>query len=404
MKVLVINAGSSSVKYQLIDMTTETLIAKGLCEKIGIAPGSGHMKHSPQNGKPAYEVEIALPTHTDAIKAVLEKLVSPEFGVVSSLSDIGAVGHRVLNGGPKYAESALVDASVIKDIEYFIPLGPLHNPHNLSGIRACIGAMPGVPQVATFDTSFHQTMPDYAYTYAIPYKYQEKYHIRRYGFHGTSHKYVSQEAVKLLGAKAENTRIITCHLGNGSSLAAIRGGKCIDTSMGLTPLEGVPMGTRSGSIDPAIVEYIADSEKLTVAETLHLLNHESGVLGISGVSSDFREIEAVAENGGEPLYARANLALKVFYYNVMKYLASYYGALGGADAIVFTAGLGENSAEARAEITKPLAGLGISLDPEKNKVRGTVDITGNGSKVRIFTIPTNEELMIARDTKAIVER
>jgi len=414
MIVLVINAGSSSVKYQVIDMTTETLIAKGLCEKIAVSDGSGHIKHSPQNGKAVWEADIALPNHVVAIKKVLELLACEEYGVVSSLSEIGAVGHRVLNGGAKYSKSALVTDEVIKDIEAFIPLGPLHNPHNLSGIRACIEAMPGVPQIATFDTSFHATMPDYAYTYGIPYEYTEKYMIRRYGFHGTSHRYISEEAAKRIGYP-KNSKIITCHLGNGSSLAAVLDGKVIDTSMGLTPLEGMPMGTRSGSIDPAIVEFLANNENWTVSETLKVLNNKSGLLGVSGVSSDFRDVEFVAGDRRSPnpellekaqdakYIMRSKLALNIFYYNVSKIAASYFAVLGGADAFVFTAGLGENSPETREAITDRLAALGITIDKEANKSRGDKDITGKDSKTKVFVIPTNEELIIARDTKAIVE-
>jgi len=361
-----------------------------------------------------WEADVRLPNHTAAIKKVLELLESPEYGVVTSLSEIGAVGHRVLNGGPKYSKSALVTDEVIRDIEEFIPLGPLHNPHNLSGIRACIEAMEGVPQVATFDTSFHATLPSYAYTYAIPYEYTQKYKIRRYGFHGTSHRFVSEKTIELLGSP-EHSRIITCHLGNGSSLAAILDGKVMDTSMGLTPLEGMPMGTRSGSIDPAIVEFLSSNEKWTVSETLKVLNNESGILGVSGVSSDFRDVEFVAGDHRKPnasleekakdpgFITRSRLALQMFYYNVAKIAASYYAILGGADALVFTAGLGENSPETRDEITKILGCLGISIDQDKNKTRGEVDITGKDSHTRVLVVPTNEELIIARDTKVIVE-
>ena len=314
------------------------------------------------------------------------------------MSEIDAVGHRVLHGGQKFSESVLVDEKVIAAIEECIPLGPLHNPANLMGIHACEEVMPGVPQVAVFDTAFHQSMPKSSYVYAIPYEYYEKYGVRRYGFHGTSHRYVSAKAIELLGGKAEGTKIITCHLGNGSSLAAVKDGKCFDTSMGLTPLAGVPMGTRSGSMDPAIVEFIANHDNLTPSETLTMLNKKSGVLGISGVSSDFRDLDEAAAAGND----RAQLALDIFAYNVKKYIGSYVAALGGADAIVFTAGVGENSAEMRAKITEGLEYLGIEIDQEKNAVRGTVDITGAGSKVKVFVIPTNEELVIASDTEEIV--
>ncbi|MDR3210168.1 MAG: acetate kinase [Oscillospiraceae bacterium] len=403
MKVLVINAGSSSLKYQLIDMDTEGVIAKGICERIGDTAEPGKLKHEPKNGKPKYELDRTIADHDEAIALVLATLTSEQHGVVERLDEIGAVGHRVLTGGPKYSRSVLVDDSVIADIEAFIPLGPLHNPANLDGIRACQKAMPNVPQVATFDTSFHQTMPEPAYIYAIPYEYYEKHHVRRYGFHGTSHRYVSEEAIKLLGGKADGTKIITCHCGNGSSIAAILGGKCVDTSMGLTPLEGVPMGTRSGSIDPAIIEFVANQEGLTRQEIFEVLNKKSGVLGVSGVNSDFRFVEAAASDPTHPNQHRAQLALEIFYYNVMKYIASYYAVLGGADAIVFTAGLGENSPELREHVVGQLArALPVSIDAAKNNTRGTVDITGRDSKTRVFIIPTNEELVIARDTKSLV--
>ncbi|MDR0445940.1 MAG: acetate kinase [Oscillospiraceae bacterium] len=402
MNVLIINAGSSSLKYQMFDMKTEEVVAKGICERIGI---DGHLKHTPiSNGKPVFDEDITLPTHSEAITAVLDKLTGAEHGVVASLSEIGAVGHRVLHGGQSFSESVLIDDAVIKAINDNIPLGPLHNPANLMGINACLSAMPGVPQVAVFDTAFHQTMPEKAFIYAIPYSYYEKYNVRRYGFHGTSHRYVSAEAVKMLGGKAEGTRVITCHLGNGSSIAAVRDGKCVDTSMGMTPLEGLPMGTRSGSIDPAIIEFVANHEGLTREEVFDVLNKKSGVLGISGVSSDFRDIESAAADPSHPLSRRSQLALDVFRYNVAKYIGSYMAALGGADAIVFTAGLGENSAELREAVTDQLRGLGVTIDRDKNKARGKLlDITGEGSTVRVFIIPTNEELVIARDTKSIVE-
>ncbi|MDR0917240.1 MAG: acetate kinase [Oscillospiraceae bacterium] len=413
MKVLVINCGSSSVKYQVFDMEDERVIAKGICEKIAVSEGSGHIKHTPQNGKPTFNEDIALPNHTVAIKKVLSLLGSEEYGVVANLSEIGAVGHRVLNGGPKYATSVVVTQEVIEDIKRFIPLGPLHNPHNLSGINACFEAMPGVAQVATFDTSFHATMPEHAFTYAIPYEYTQKHNIRRYGFHGTSHRYVSERAIEKLGGKP-NSRVVTLHLGNGSSLAAIRDGKVIDTSMGLTPLEGVPMGTRSGSIDPAVVEFIADKEGFSVGEVLKVLNNESGIYGVSGVSSDFRDVEFVAgdqrspnpdlaEQAADPeLARRSKLALEIFYYNVAKIAASYIAVLGGADAIVFTAGLGENSPETRERIIAYLAAFGVTVNVEENAKRGEIEITGADSKVRVFVIPTNEELVIARDTNALV--
>ena len=391
MNILVINAGSSSLKYQLINMDKNDVIAKGLCERIGIG---GHLKH---NGKAEFDADMSFPTHVEAIEAVIEKLVSEEYGVISSMEEIDAVGHRVLHGGHKFSGSVLINDAVKAAIEECIPLGPLHNPANLMGINACEKAMPGVPQVAVFDTAFHQTMPEEAYMYAIPYEYYEKDNVRRYGFHGTSHRYISAEAIKLLGG-AEGTKIITCHLGNGSSLAAVKDGKCVDTSMGLTPLEGVPMGTRSGSIDPAIVEFIANKEGISVTDTLNMLNKKSGVAGISGVSSDFRDIKAAANEGNH----RAQLALDMFAYAVKKYIGSYAAAMGGVNCIVFTAGVGENTPFFREQMLEGLEFMGIEIDKEANNVRGTVDITGKNSKVKIFVIPTNEELAIALDTKEIV--
>ena len=397
MNILVINAGSSSLKYQLFDMETKEIKAKGLCERIGI---DGKFTYKPQvEGKETISAaDVPMPTHSEAIQAVLSALVDEKNGVLKSMKEIDAVGHRVLHGGQKFSESVLINDAVIEAIKECIPLGPLHNPANLMGIEACAEVMPGVPQVAVFDTAFHQSMPKSSYVYAIPYEYYEKYGVRRYGFHGTSHRYVSAQAIELLGGKAEGTRIITCHLGNGSSMAAVKDGKCFDTSMGLTPLEGVPMGTRSGSMDPAIVEFIANKEGISVSETLTMLNKKSGVLGVSGVSSDFRDLDAAAAEGNE----RAQLALDIFAYSVKKYIGSYTAALGGVDAVVFTAGLGENSAEMRAKIVDGLEYLGIEIDAEKNAKRGTVDITGANSKVKVFVIPTNEELVIAMDTQEIV--
>ena len=397
MNILVINAGSSSLKYQLLNPETGDLLAKGLCERIGI---DGKFTYKPQvEGKETISAaDVPMPTHSEAIQAVLSALVDEKNGVLKSMKEIDAVGHRVLHGGQKFSESVLINDAVIEAIKECIPLGPLHNPANLMGIEACAEVMPGVPQVAVFDTAFHQSMPKSSYVYAIPYEYYEKYGVRRYGFHGTSHRYVSAQAIELLGGKAEGTRVITCHLGNGSSMAAVKDGKCFDTSMGLTPLEGVPMGTRSGSMDPAIVEFIANKEGISVSETLTMLNKKSGVLGVSGVSSDFRDLDAAAAEGNE----RAQLALDIFAYSVKKYIGSYTAALGGVDAVVFTAGLGENSAEMRAKIVEGLEYLGIEIDAEKNAKRGTVDITGANSKVKVFVIPTNEELVIAMDTQEIV--
>ena len=398
MNVLVINAGSSSLKYQLFDMETETVAAKGICERIGI---DGRIKHTPLlNGKPVFKADIHLPTHSEAINVVIEKLTSKDYGVIDSLKEIGAVGHRVVHGGEKFSESVLIDDSVIAAITECIPLGPLHNPANLMGIKACQKIMPGVPQVAVFDTAFHQTMPEHAYIYPIPYAYYEKYGIRRYGFHGTSHRYVSKKALEVLGIPEEGSRLITCHLGNGSSLAAIKNGKSIDTTMGLTPLEGLPMGTRSGNIDPAIIETMANCEDLSLHQIMGVLNRDSGVMGISGISSDFRDLEDAALEGNK----RAILALDCFNYSASKFIGSYLAAMGGADAIVFTAGLGENGPLTRSGIIRTLNGLGIYIDEEKNDFKGKLrDITGEGSIVKVLVIPTDEELVIARDTKEIVE-
>ncbi len=398
MKILVINAGSSSLKYQLFDMDNESIIAKGLCERIGI---DGHLKHTPMvDGKPVFDEDMAFPTHSEAITAVLDKLVSAEYGVVASMDEINAVGHRVLHGGMKFTASQLVTEDVKAAIRECFPLGPLHNPANLMGIEACEKIMPGVPQVAVFDTAFHQTMPASSYMYAIPYKYYEENQVRRYGFHGTSHRYVSAEAIRVMGLEAKGSKIITCHLGNGSSLAAVKDGKCFDTSMGLTPLEGVPMGTRSGDLDPAVVEFITNLEGCTVSETLTMLNKKSGVLAVSGVSSDFRDLDNAVEEGNE----RAKLALDMFNYNVKKYIGSYAAAMGGVDGIVFTAGVGENSASVREACCEGLEYMGVKLDKEANNCRGKLQkISAEDSKVQVYVIPTNEELVIARDAKAIVE-
>ena len=398
MKILVINAGSSSLKYQLFDMDNESIIAKGLCERIGI---DGHLKHTPMvDGKPVFDEDMAFPTHSEAITAVLDKLVSAEYGVVASMDEINAVGHRVLHGGMKFTASQLVTEDVKAAIRECFPLGPLHNPANLMGIEACEKIMPGVPQIAVFDTAFHQTMPASSYMYAIPYKYYEENQVRRYGFHGTSHRYVSAEAIRVMGLETEGSKIITCHLGNGSSLAAVKDGKCFDTSMGLTPLEGVPMGTRSGDLDPAVVEFITNLEGCTVSETLTMLNKKSGVLAVSGVSSDFRDLDNAVEEGNE----RAKLALDMFNYAVKKYIGSYAAAMGGVDGIVFTAGVGENSASVREACCEGLEYMGVKIDKEANNCRGKLQkISTEDSKVQVYVIPTNEELVIARDAKAIVE-
>jgi acetate kinase len=397
MKILVINAGSSSLKYQLFDMDTEKVLAKGLCERIGI---DGHIKHSPlSGGKSVLEKELAMPTHSEAMQAVLDLLVSPEYGVVSSVGEIGAVGHRVLHGGMEFTKSCIVDDVCVAAIKRCIPLGPLHNPANLMGIQACQAVMPGTPQVAVFDTAFHMSMPPKAYMYAIPYEYYEKYQIRRYGFHGTSHRYVSRRAIEMLGGKS-GLRIVCCHLGNGSSLSAVRDGLCVDTTMGLTPLAGVPMGTRSGDIDPAVVQFVMNKEGVSVDKMLDILNKKSGVLALSGVSSDFRDLHDAAAEGNE----RAALALDKFIYEVQKAIGAYAAALGGVDAIVFTAGIGENSVGLRARIASGFEYLGAKLDPEKNNISGEeADVSTADSKVKILVIPTNEELMIARDTKELVK-
>ncbi len=397
MNVLVINCGSSSLKYQLFDMDTETVLAKGLCERIGI---DGHLKHTPNNGNPVFDDDIPLRDHSDAISAVIEKLTSPTYGVVKSMAEINAVGHRACHGGEKLAKPAIVTKDVLDELTRCIPICPLHNPANITGITACQKVMgPDVPQVAVFDTAFHQTMPPEAYTYAIPYEYYEKYKIRRYGFHGTSHMYVSDRCAALMGKPIEGLRILTCHMGNGTSLCAVKGGKSIDTSMGFTPIAGTPMGTRCGDIDVSIMEFIANSEGMSVSETATMLNKKSGVLGISGVSSDFRDLEKAASEGNK----RAQLALDVFTYSVAKIAGSYIVAMGGLDAIVFTAGIGENDMSVRAAIAKRLEFLGVKIDPEKNKVRGKeIDISADGAAVRSFIIPTNEELVIARETKALV--
>ena len=396
MKILVINAGSSSLKYQLIDMENESLLAKGLCERIGI---DGRLTHKPQNGKPVYEADVPFPTHKEAIEAVLEKLTSKEYGVVETMAEIGAVGHRVLHGGIEFTESCVVDDACEAAIKKCFPLGPLHNPANLMGIKACQAAMPGVPQVAVFDTSFGMSMAPEAYIYAIPYEYYEKDSIRRYGFHGTSHRFVSARACEIMGKKG--TRVINCHLGNGSSVSASIDGKCVDTSMGLTPLEGLPMGTRSGNLDPAILQFIMNKYGYTADEMLNILNKKSGVLGISGVGSDFRDLEKAAKEGNE----RAQLALDKFAYEVRKYIGSYAAAMGGVDIITFTAGVGENGPDMRESICEGLGFLGVHVDHEKNQVRGKeTDISAADSTVKVYVIPTNEELMIARDTLALVTK
>ncbi|MBQ9988721.1 MAG: acetate kinase [Clostridia bacterium] len=391
MKILVINAGSSSLKYQLIDMDTETVLCKGLCERIGIA-GSVLTHKGPKQAV----VQQDMKDHNDAIALVIAALTDADHGVVKSMDEINAVGHRVLHGGSQFFQSSLINDEVIKAIEDNCDLGPLHNPANLMGIRACMNAMPGVPQVAVFDTAFHQTMPPKAYLYGLPYEAYEQFKVRRYGFHGTSHRYVSQRASEIMGYE-EGLKLITCHLGNGSSIAAIKDGKCVDTSMGLTPLEGLVMGTRCGDMDPAAIKFLMDKTGMTIEEMDTYINKKSGVLSISGVSSDFRDLAAAAEEGNE----RAELALEVFAYRIQKYIGSYAAAMGGVDCIVFTAGIGENDSATRARILKGMEWIGIDFDEEANKGRGEIEISRPGSKVRVLVIPTDEEMTIARDTKAL---
>ncbi|MBQ4428431.1 MAG: acetate kinase [Clostridia bacterium] len=399
MKILVINAGSSSLKYQLIDTADNKVLAKGLCERIGI--NDSKLTYKPA-GKDGFELVQDMKDHTDAIKLVLDALVDKEHGVISDMSQIDAVGHRVVHGGEKFAKSVLLTDEVLETIESLNDLAPLHNPANLMGIRACRAIMPNTPMVGVFDTAFHQTMPAEAFIYALPYEAYTEHMVRRYGFHGTSHNYVSLRAIEMLGKPAEETKIITCHLGNGSSVAAIKGGKCIDTSMGLTPLEGLPMGTRTGDIDPAIVGYLMKKLGLDLKEMDAYMNKKSGMLGISGVSSDFRDLGAAAADGSK----RAALALDVFAYRVKKYIGAYAAALDGVDAIVFTAGVGENDRGMRARILEGLDYLGVDVDFEYNAScpRGEeVVISKPESKVKVFVIPTDEELMIARDAERLAK-
>ncbi len=397
MKVLVINCGSSSLKFQLIDSDTEEVLAKGLCERIGI--DGSQITYQPAGGEK--EITAAdMPTHNEAIKLVIDSLTNPDTGVISSLDEIDAIGHRVVHGGENFTSSALIDDDVIAAIEECNDLAPLHNPANLIGIHACMDAMPGTPNVAVFDTAFHQTMPEEAYLYGLPYEYYEKYKVRKYGFHGTSHAFVSEKAAEVAGIPYDDSKIIVCHLGNGASISAVKNGKSVDTSMGLTPLEGLIMGTRSGDLDPAVVEYIANKEGLDVSGVINILNKESGVLGISGVSSDFRDIEEAAENGNE----RAQKALDAFNYRVVKYIGSYVAAMDGVDIIAFTAGLGENDGKVRKAICDHFHYLGIEIDDEANSIRGEdVIISTPDSKVKVMVIPTNEELKIARETVALVK-
>lgn len=399
MKVLVINCGSSSLKYQLIDMETEELLAKGICEQISFENSEFTHTVPGVKEKSCKKEAHEMKNHSQAIKLVLNTLVSENRGVIKSMSEISAVGHRVLHGGEKFNGSVLVDEKVKEAIRECFDLGPLHNPANLMGIEACEEIMPGVPQVAVFDTGFHATMPDYAYMYALPYEYYEKYSIRRYGFHGTSHRYVSKRCISLLGGKAEGTKIVTCHLGNGSSISAVQDGKCLDTTMGVTPLEGIIMGTRCGSIDPAIVPILMKKENLSADDIDIVMNKKSGMLGLAG-TADNRTIESRAKEGD----ARAKLVESMLCHQLTKYIGGFAAAMGGLDAVVFTGGIGENNPQYRTRVAEKLRFLGTEIDETANKVRGEeIEISVPGSKVRLFVIPTNEELMIAQDTKEICE-
>lgn len=392
MKILVINAGSSSLKYQLINMDDKSVMAKGLCERIGI---DGKNTFKPTGGTPV-ELTAPLKDHSDAIKSVIGALANPEYGVISSMNEIDAVGHRVVHGGEMFSKSVVIDDEVMAAVEKCIPLAPLHNPANIIGINACKEVMPGVPQVGVFDTAFHQTMPEVEYMYGLPYELYENDKIRRYGFHGTSHNYVSGKAAEFLGKDIKDLKIICCHLGNGSSVTAVKDGKSVATSMGLTPLDGVIMGTRCGSIDPAIITFLM-GKGMTADEVDTLINKKSGVKGISGVSSDFRDLAAAAADGNK----RAALAVDMFSYDVKKYIGSYAAVMGGVDALVFTAGVGENDSDVRKKVTDGLEFLGIKIDEAKNNTRGTVDITAEGGKVKVLVIPTDEELMIALETQKL---
>ncbi len=395
MKVLVINCGSSSLKYQLIDSETEQALAVGLCERIGI---DGRLTHKSAGGEKVV-LEDALKNHEVAIKNVIAALTNENYGVIKSLDEINAVGHRVVHGGEKFAHSVIITDEVLRAIEECNDLAPLHNPANLVGINACKSIMPNVPMVAVFDTAFHQTMPKEAYLYGIPFEYYDKYKVRRYGFHGTSHSYVSKRAIELAGLDSKNSKVIVCHLGNGASISAVKNGESVDTSMGLTPLEGLIMGTRSGDLDPAIIDFIAKKENLSLDEIMDILNKKSGVLGMSGVSSDFRDIEAASNEGNE----HAKEALSVFAYRVAKYVGSYIAAMNGVDAVVFTAGLGENDKNIRAAVSSHLDFLGVTLDAEKNAQRGKELIISNpDSKIKVMVIPTNEELAICREVVELV--
>lgn len=392
MNILVINAGSSSLKYQLIKMNEEKVLAKGLCDRIGLE--GSLIKHKTHDGR-SIEKKIVMQTHKDAIEQLINALTDAELGVIKSLSEIKAVGHRVVHGGEKFFKSAIIDDEVMKTIEECVELAPLHNPPNITGIKACQQIMKNVPQIAVFDTAFHQTMPAKAYVYALPFEYYEKYRLRKYGFHGTSHKYVSERAAIMLNKPFDQLKIVTCHLGNGSSITAVDCGKSIETTMGFTPLDGLAMGTRCGTIDPAAVTFLMNKENLSTEAMDNIMNKKSGVLGISGVSSDFRDLDDAVAAGNK----RAELALQIFTYQVKKYIGAYACAMGGLDAIVFTAGIGENNPDIRQRACSNLGFLGISIDLEKNKKRGIeIDISTEDAKVRTLVIPTNEELAIAKET------
>ena len=395
MIVFVVNCGSSSLKYQLIDMTKESVMAKGLIERIGM--DGSVLKHTP-GSEEAVEINTEIPDHKVAIQLVIDALTNENHGVIKKMSEINAVGHRVVHGGERFTDSMLINSDVIAGIEACCEIAPLHNPPNLHGIHACMELMPEVPQVAVFDTAFHQTMPKTAFLYGLPYEMYVKYGLRRYGFHGTSHRYVAQKAAEMMGEHMSDLRIITCHLGNGASLTAIKYGKSVDTSMGYTPLEGLIMGTRSGEIDPAIIPFLMEKENMDAQQIDNFLNRRSGILGISGLSSDFRDLEQAANNGDEC----SQLAIDIFAYKVRKYIGGYVAAMGGVDAIVFTAGLGENSPFMREKICNGLEFLGTRIDPELNKIRGKArEISVKRARTKIFVVPTNEELVIARDTKRI---
>ena len=396
MNVLVINCGSSSLKYQLIDSDTEAVLAKGLCERIGI---DGRLVYQ-KAGNDKEITEASMPTHKEAIQMVLEALTNEKTGAIKSLAEVNAIGHRIVHGGEKFASSAIITDEMIKAVEECNDLAPLHNPANLIGIRVCSELMPNVPQVGVFDTAFHQTMPAKAYLYGLPIEYYKNYKVRRYGFHGTSHSFVSKRAVEFLGLDKDNSKVIVCHLGNGSSISAVQNGKCVDTTMGLTPLEGVVMGTRSGSIDPAIVEYIAKKENLDLAGVMNVLNKKSGLQGMSGVSSDMRDLRAAAAEGNED----AKNAIEVLCYGIAKYVGGYVAAMNGVDASVFTAGIGENVGMIREKVCSYLGFLGVTIDAKANEAMGEeVVISGADSKVKVAVIPTNEELAICRDTVALVK-